>query len=79
MNQNTLVIPSCCCEHVINIRTNEPKPNHFKVNRGILEEMIENADKLIKNKPSTILMGNGFIYNGEIYHKNKQYVYFYIY
>ena len=69
---NFMSIPTGCCELVL--ENNEPKRNCFKVNRSIL-----------KNEPKKNIMlniymeGSGFTYHGEIYHKNIEYVYVYLY
>jgi len=66
-------IPAGCCELVLE-SNGESKRNCFKVNRNILE----NEPK--KNVMINIFMeGSGFAYNGEIYHKSADYVYFYLY
>lgn len=71
MEKPLIVIPNGCCEYVYE-RNGELKPNHFKILRS-----------LIPNEPKTnviiqILMGSGFIYNGMIYHKTKEYAYIYL-
>ena len=66
-------IPNGCCELVI--ENNEPKRNCFKVNRMIMEQI---NDELPQNLFVQFLM-SGFVYNGEIYHKNKEYIYIYTY
>lgn len=70
--RETLVIPNGECELVI--ENNQPKPHCVKVNR-----MVIGAIEPKKNKQIQIVMGSGFIYNGEIYHKTREYIYIYLY
>lgn len=60
-------IPNGCCENV-----NGTISNTFKVPTQIVETKIK------KGTMVKVLM-NGFVYHCELYHKNKNYLYFYIY
>lgn len=68
----TLTIPNGCVEYVF--EGNDIKPNHFKIAR-------ENALKAPKKGEQVqfYMEGSGYSYNGEIYHKTKDYIYIYIY
>lgn len=67
--KDLLSIPMGCCE-----RVSEHSNHLFKLCRKV----VSNEPK--KGKQINILMeGTGFIYHGEIYHKTKDYLYFYLY
>ena len=68
-------IPNGACELVL--VNNEPKRNCVKVDRELLEQFNGGLPKA--RQTTQFKMGSGFIYNGEIYHKNAQYVYIYLY
>lgn len=66
-----ITLPNGSCELVI--INGEPRADAFKVQR----ELLENEPK--KHTTIKIIMPNGFTYNGEIYHKTRDYVYIYLY
>lgn len=72
MIKEHISIPNGCCELVLQ-SNGEPKPNCFKVLRSVLDREPK------KGVSINVLMGSGFTYNGEIYHKDINYAYFYIY
>lgn len=66
-----LEIPNGCCE---NVESNTTFLKGFKVLKKVLD-YIPPMNKLIH----IMFNGTGFMYNGEIYKKSKDYVYFYLY
>ena len=74
----TIYLTDFVCEYVI--INGEPRADSFKVNRKLLNnEILKGEKEPLKYRLIKIFMPNGFWYNGEIYHKSKDYVYFYLY
>lgn len=67
-----LEIPNGCCE---NVENNKTFKKGFKVLKAVLNATIPPMNQLIH----IMFQGSGFMYNGEIYHQSKDYVYFYLY
>lgn len=72
---NTIYIPNGGCEMVIT--NGKPQDNTVKINRQLL--ITGNDLEPKKHEMVKVFMPNGFMYNGQIYLKTRDYAYIYLY